>query len=83
MSVNTEVLDLIQDIVTTIVDEPDLVEIKEANLEGLTIYEVKTAAGDVGKVIGKRGNVAHALRTLLCAISGKHQHRYQLEIVEK
>jgi len=79
---NSEVADLVQSIVEAIVDDPDSITIKETEDDRTTNIEVSTAKEDVGKVIGKRGAMAKALRTIMASISGKRDHRYMLHILE-
>ena len=74
--------DLISDIVKALVDQPDQVSVTEIEGENTTVLELKVAKSDMGKVIGKRGRNAQALRTVLSAASGKTRKRYILEIVE-
>ena len=66
-----------------IVDEPGKIEITEhEDGEGALTFELKVAKGDLGKVIGKRGRTASALRTLLSAASRKHDVSAYLKIIE-
>ena len=73
---------LISDIVKALVDQPDKVSVIEIEGENTTVLELKVAKSDMGKVIGKQGRHAQALRTILYAASGKTRKRYILEIVE-
>ena len=74
--------DLISYIVKALVDQPDQVSITEIQGEHTNVLELKVAKSDMGKVIGKQGRNAQALRTILSAASGKTRTRYILEIVE-
>jgi predicted RNA-binding protein YlqC (UPF0109 family) len=74
--------ELIEDIVKLIVDDPDSVEITEVGSNNTHILELAVAKEDIGKVIGRRGAHANALRTLIAAMGGKYNKRYVLEIVE-
>ena len=65
-----------------LVDKPDEVEIKEIEGEVTTILELKVAKDDLGKVIGKQGKTAHAMRSILNATATKLKKRAVLEIVE-
>jgi|TARA_B100000809_G_scaffold21966_1_gene19214 hypothetical protein len=65
-----------------LVDKPDEVEIKEIVGEVTTILELKVAKEDLGKVIGKQGKTAHAMRSILNATATKLKKRAVLEIVE-
>ena len=74
--------DLIKEIVQALVDQPDQVSVTEIKGENTTVLELKVAKSDMGKVIGKQGKHAQALRTILSAASGKTRRKYVLEIVE-
>ena len=65
-----------------LVDKPDEVEIKEIEGDVTTILELKVAKEDLGKVIGKHGKTAHAMRSILNATATKLKKRAVLEIVE-
>jgi len=65
-----------------LVDKPDEVEIKEIEGNVTTILELKVAKEDLGKVIGKQGKTAHAMRSILNATATKLKKRAVLEIVE-
>ena len=73
---------LIEDIVRSLVDQPDQVEIKEVIGEHAHVLELSVAKEDLGKVIGKGGAHASAIRTLMAAASGKEKKRYIHEIIE-
>ena len=78
----TEVKELIEEIARALVDVPDDVEVRELKGEQATVYELKVAADDIGKVIGKQGRTARSIRTLLVAVGTKLNRRFSLEIVE-
>ena len=65
-----------------LVDKPDEVEIKEIEGDVTTILELKVAKDDLGKVIGKQGKTAHAMRSILNATATKLKKRAVLEIIE-
>ena len=65
-----------------LVDKPDEVEIREVEGDVTTIFELKVAKDDLGKVIGKQGKTAHAMRAILNATATKLKKRAVLEIVE-
>ena len=65
-----------------LVDQPDKVEIREIEGDVTTILELKVAKDDLGKVIGKQGKTAHAMRAILNATATKLKKRAVLEIVE-
>ncbi len=73
---------LIEDIVRSLVDYPDDVQIKEVVGDHAHVLELRVAKEDLGKVIGKGGAHASAIRTLMAAASGKEKKRYILEIIE-
>jgi predicted RNA-binding protein YlqC (UPF0109 family) len=73
---------LIEAIVKALVDKPDEVQIKEVIGEHAHVLELRVAKEDLGKVIGKGGMHANAIRTILAAASGKENKRYILEIIE-
>ncbi|MFP6579018.1 MAG: KH domain-containing protein [Myxococcota bacterium] len=73
---------LIEDIVRALVDLPDEVRISEVIGEHAHVLELQVAKEDLGKVIGKGGAHASAIRTLMAAASGKEKKRYILEIIE-
>jgi predicted RNA-binding protein YlqC (UPF0109 family) len=74
--------DLIAAIVKALVDQPDEVSVNEIGGSHTIVLEVRVAKTDMGKVIGKRGRTAQAIRAILSAASGKARKRYILEIVE-
>ena len=74
--------DLISVIVKAIVDQPDEVMVTEIVGDHTTVLEVTVAKNDMGKVIGKQGKNAQAIRTILSAAAGKARKRYILEIAE-
>ena len=74
--------ELLEMIVKAIVDRPDSVEINESVGAHTHILELKVAREDLGKVIGKQGAHAAAIRTILSAASGRDNKRYILDILE-
>ncbi len=74
--------ELLERIVKALVDRPEAVEIREIAGSHLHVFELKVAKEDLGKVIGKGGAHASAIRTILSAASGKEKKRYVLEIIE-
>lgn len=69
-------------LVKHLVDNPDAVTVNEVDGERTVVYELRVGDGDMGKVIGKRGNTAKSIRTLLAAASAKTGKRAVLEILE-
>ncbi len=74
--------DLIADIVKALVDQPDQVSVTEVEGGHTVVLEISVAKSDMGKVIGKKGRHADAIRIILSAAAGKVRKRYVLEIVE-
>ncbi|MBI2876870.1 MAG: KH domain-containing protein [Candidatus Tectomicrobia bacterium] len=74
--------DLIMFIAKALVDYPDEVEVIEVEGEKTTVLELRVAREDLGKVIGKQGRTARALRTILNAAATKIKKRAVLEILE-
>ncbi len=74
--------DLITEIVQALVDQPEEVSVNEIGGSHTTVLEVSVAKTDMGKVIGKKGRTAQAIRTILRAAAGKTRKSYILEIVE-
>ena len=74
--------ELLSFIVAKLVDEPDAVEVVERDEGDTIIIELRVAKDDLGKVIGKQGRTAKAMRSLLSAAAGKLEKRSRLEILE-
>jgi predicted RNA-binding protein YlqC (UPF0109 family) len=74
--------ELIMQIAQALVDNPDRVEVGEVSGEQTSVIELRVAKEDLGKVIGKQGRTAHAMRTILSAASMKFNKRAVLEIIE-
>ena len=74
--------ELILTISRALVDDPDKVEINEITGDKITVFELHVAKEDLGKVIGKQGKTAHAIRTILNATATKLKKRAVLEIIE-
>lgn len=73
---------LIEQIAKALVDAPDQVVVNQVEEEGETVLELEVAENDMGRVIGKQGRTARALRNLLAAAGVKAHRRYALEILE-
>jgi predicted RNA-binding protein YlqC (UPF0109 family) len=76
------VKELIEFLAKSLVDEPDEVELRTRNREGATVIELMVAENDLGKVIGRQGRTARAMRTLLAAAGNKQRRRYILDILD-
>lgn len=74
--------DLVDYMVRSLVDHPDQVEITEVEGEKSTILELKVTKEDIGKVIGKHGRIARAIRTIINASATKSGKRVVLEILD-
>ena len=74
--------DLVGLIAKALVDYPERVSVSEIEGNQTTVLELKVEKSDLGKIIGKQGRTAQAIRTILSAASGKNRKRYVLEIVE-
>jgi predicted RNA-binding protein YlqC (UPF0109 family) len=74
--------ELVELITRSLVDHPEQIAIDEIDGEEATVYELRVAGEDLGKVIGKQGRTARAIRTILSTAAAKQQRRVVLEIVE-
>jgi predicted RNA-binding protein YlqC (UPF0109 family) len=73
---------LIEQMAKSLVDKPEEVAVAEVDGERTTVYELRVATSDLGKVIGKQGKTARAMRTILSAAGTKLGKRCVLEILE-
>lgn len=74
--------DLITRIAQALVDQPEQVSVNEIHGADTVVFQLTVSEGDRGKVIGKHGRTADALRTILNSVGGKARKRFLLEIVE-
>ena len=74
--------ELVEVIAKSLVDYPDEVQVTETENDKAVVLELKVAQSDMGKVIGKQGRTAKAMRTILSAASTKIRKRTVLEIIE-
>lgn len=74
---------LVEMMVKALVDAPDEVVINETAGESIVILEISVATDDVGKVIGKEGRIANAIRTVVKAAAAKHEKKVTVEIITK
>ena len=74
--------ELVEYIAKALVDDPEGVKVSAVEGENVTVIELRVAQGDVGKVIGKQGRTARAIRTILNANATKQRKRAVLEIIE-
>jgi predicted RNA-binding protein YlqC (UPF0109 family) len=77
-----EMKDLITYIAKSLVDQPDLVKVTEVEGEITSVIELSVAKEDIGKIIGKQGKTATAIRTIMNAASKKIKRRSVLEIID-
>jgi len=74
--------ELVEAIAKALVDHPEQVQVRSVDGEQVTVLELKVAADDLGKVIGRQGRTAKSIRTLLGAAGMKLKKRFTLEILE-
>ncbi|HEY3050697.1 MAG TPA: KH domain-containing protein [Gaiellaceae bacterium] len=74
--------ELLAHIARRLVDDPDAVEVEEVQREGATVLQLRVAKDDVGKVIGRQGRIARALRAIVRASGARSHRRVVLEILE-
>jgi predicted RNA-binding protein YlqC (UPF0109 family) len=74
--------DLLEYLARNLVDRPDEVRVERIERDGTVVLRLHVAEDDVGKVIGRQGRIARALRTLARASGGRRQERTLLEIVD-
>jgi len=82
MAAEPTLKELLETMIRALVDIPEEVRISEVRGEQTTVFELVVAKSDLGKVIGKQGKTAKALRTILTAASTKLRKRSVLEIIE-
>jgi hypothetical protein len=73
--------ELVTVIAKALVDHPEEVRVDQVERDNLTVYELRVHAGDVGKVIGKQGRIAKALRTVVASAAVKENKRVTVDIV--
>ena len=71
---------VVEVVARALVDNPDSVRVTETERRGMTVLELSTAPGDMGKIIGRQGRTAAALRMLVALTAEKHGKRAQLDI---
>ena len=75
--------ELVELIAKSMVDKPDEVRVSQLSGQSSTIFELKVAPEDIGKVIGKQGRNAQAIRVILSAAGMKVKKRFSLDLIEK
>lgn len=73
--------ELVEYLVKALVDKPEEVSITQTEGESVTILEIRVASDDAGKVIGKEGRIANAIRTIVKAAGAKNKKRVTVEIM--
>jgi len=71
---------LIETVAKALADQPEVVSVRESERRGTTVYELQVASGDLGRVIGRQGRTAAALRTLLASAAEADDLRVSLDI---
>ena len=74
--------DLLEYVVKSLVSNPDSVQIDESENDGEVVFEVRVAPEDMGRIIGKGGRIAKAVRSLMKAASFKENKRVNVEIID-
>jgi uncharacterized protein len=75
--------ELLEEIARSLVDKPDEVSVRRVERDDATVFEIRVAPDEIGKVIGRQGRVARALRTVVRAGGTRRGERALLEIVEE
>lgn len=76
-------ISLVRFLVQSLVDHPDSVEVRESETVAATVLELRVHPSDLGKVIGRKGQTARALRSVLAAAAHHHHRRTLLNILEE
>ena len=74
--------EIVEYLARRLVDEPDEVSVEEIERDGAIVLQLHVAKDDVGKVIGRQGRIARALRTVVRASAARREQRVMLEILE-
>ena len=74
-------LELVEYLAKSLVDDPDQVCVRQVDQDDSVVIELSVAQGDMGKVIGKQGRIAKAIRTVVKAASAKENKKYTVEIL--
>ena len=74
--------ELVEAITKALVDNPDQIQVRAIEGEQVTVFELRVHASDFGKVIGRKGRIAQAIRTILSAVGMKLGKRFKLEILD-
>jgi predicted RNA-binding protein YlqC (UPF0109 family) len=74
--------ELVEAIAKALVDDPDQVHVRAIEGEKITVFELRVHKSDLGKVVGRQGRTANAIRTILTGVGMKMRKRFTLEILE-
>jgi hypothetical protein len=74
--------DLVELIAKTLVEDPDAVSVVEKEEEDIKIYELKVAEADLGRVIGREGRIAKAMRVIVRSAAARHGEKATIEIID-
>jgi uncharacterized protein len=74
--------EIVEYLARRLVDDPDAVRVEEVEREGALVLQLHVAQDDVGKVIGRQGRIARALRTVVRASAARQDRRVMLEILD-
>jgi predicted RNA-binding protein YlqC (UPF0109 family) len=74
--------EIVEYLARRLVDDPEAVSVEEVEREGAIVLQLHVAQDDVGKVIGRQGRIARALRTIVRAAAARREERVMLEILE-
>ena len=74
--------EIVEYLARRLVDDPDAVRVEEVEREGAVVLQLHVAPDDVGKVIGRQGRIARALRTIVRAAAARREERVLLDIME-
>jgi len=77
-----ELHDLVTSLARALVDDPGSVDVRAITGRSMSVYEIRVARSDVGKLIGKEGRTLRALRTIVAAVGSKLQRKALVEIIE-
>lgn len=80
---SAKICQLIEQLAQSLVDQPERVEVGTLRGESVTIFELRVAPEDVGKVIGRQGRIARSMRIILGAISMSLKQKFALDIIDK
>lgn len=80
---DSTLVELVRKIAAALVDEVHLIEINEVQGNATNIIELRVAKEDIGKLIGRQGRTADAIRTIMNCAAAKHSKRYILEILDQ